>query len=151
MFTVFLQLFILCTQYSILYLIKFHYFFVLWIFYKTIFDYIRNLHTPFWIYKGNFIKLLVSTIERFPIHCGWINLNSRDNSTAEFSLDLISYSFKTLTFICPCIANIIPNYHQQDATFLDLFIFSDALHVSGGSSAHHQEHITIHTASGIVN
>jgi hypothetical protein len=47
--------------------------------------------------------------------------------------------------------NVIPNYSQQDATFLDLFIFTDALHVSGGSSAHHQEHITVHTASGIVN
>jgi hypothetical protein len=42
--------------------------------------------------------------------------------------------------------NIIPNYNQQDATFLSLFIFTDALHVSGGSSAHHQEHITVHTA-----
>jgi hypothetical protein len=46
--------------------------------------------------------------------------------------------------------NIIPNYRQQDATFLDLFIFTDALHVSDGSSAHHQEHITVHTASGTV-
>jgi len=26
-----------------------------------------------------------------------------------------------------------------------------SLHVSGGFSAHHQEHITVHTASGIVN
>jgi len=34
--------------------------------------------------------------------------------------------------------------------FLNLFIFTDAVHVSGGSSAHHQEHITTHTASGIV-
>ena len=59
------------------------------------------------------------------------------------------YSF--LIFICPCIASIIPNYNQQDATFLDLFISKDVLHVSGGSSAHHQEHITVHTASGIVN
>jgi len=32
-----------------------------------------------------------------------------------------------------------------------LFISTDALHVSGGSSVHHQEHITVHTASGIVN
>ena len=47
--------------------------------------------------------------------------------------------------------NIITNYSQPDATFLDLFIFTDALHVSGGSSAHHQEHIIVHTASGIVN
>jgi len=46
--------------------------------------------------------------------------------------------------------NIIPNYSQQDATFLDLLIFTDAVHVSGGSSTHHQEHITVHTASGIV-
>ena len=34
--------------------------------------------------------------------------------------------------------------------FLNLFIFTNALHISGGSSAHHQEHITVHTASGIV-
>jgi hypothetical protein len=42
--------------------------------------------------------------------------------------------------------NIIPNYIQQDATFLDLFISEDGLHVSGGSSAHHQEHTTVQTA-----
>ena len=41
-----------------------------------------------------------------------------------------------------------PNYSQQDATFLDLFIFIDALYVSGGSSVHHQEHKII---SSIVN
>ena len=41
--------------------------------------------------------------------------------------------------------------NQQDATFLDLFISADFLHVSGGSSAHHQEHLTVHTASGSVN
>ena len=46
---------------------------------------------------------------------------------------------------------LILNYNQQDATFLDLFISTDVLRVSGGSSAHHQEHITVHTASGIVN
>jgi len=32
-----------------------------------------------------------------------------------------------------------------------LFISIEALHVSGGSSAHHQEHITVHTASDIFN
>jgi hypothetical protein len=46
---------------------------------------------------------------------------------------------------------IIPNYRRQFATFPDLFIFTDALHVSGGSSAHHQEHTTTRTASGICN
>jgi len=35
--------------------------------------------------------------------------------------------------------------------FSNLFIFADARHVSGGSSAHYQEHITVHTASAIVN
>jgi len=45
---------------------------------------------------------------------------------------------------------LIPNYNQQDATFLNLFNPTDALHISGGSFAHHQEHITVHTASGIV-
>ena len=53
-----------------------------------------------------------------------------------------------------CFVNFhssFPNYCQQDATFLNLFISTDALHVSGGSSAHHQEHRTVHTASGIVN
>jgi hypothetical protein len=40
---------------------------------------------------------------------------------------------------------VIPNYSQQDATFLGLFNFKDALHVSGGSFAHHQEHIIVHT------
>jgi len=56
-----------------------------------------------------------------------------------------------LILICPCIVNIIPNYNQQDATFLNLFISTEALHVLGGSSANHQEHIIVHTASGIVN
>ena len=54
-----------------------------------------------------------------------------------------------LSFVRPCIANIIPNYNQQDATF-SLFVYIDALHVSGGSYSHHQEHTTVHTASGIV-
>jgi hypothetical protein len=53
--------------------------------------------------------------------------------------------------ICMSVhCNIITNYSQQDATFLEFIYFTDALHVSGGSSAHHQEHITVHTALGIV-
>jgi hypothetical protein len=47
--------------------------------------------------------------------------------------------------------NIITSYSQQDATFFLNFISTDALHVSVGSSAHHQEHITVHTDSDIVN
>jgi hypothetical protein len=37
---------------------------------------------------------------------------------------------------------VIPNYSQQDTTFLDLFISTNAVHVSGIFSAHHQGHIT---------
>ena len=57
---------------------------------------------------------------------------------------------RDVIFICPCIV-IITNYNQQDATFLEFVYFTDAPHVSGGSSAHHREHITVHTASDIVN
>jgi hypothetical protein len=46
--------------------------------------------------------------------------------------------------------NLIPNYKQTDATFLDLFISTDPLQVSGGFSTHHQEHINLHTVSSIV-
>jgi len=56
-----------------------------------------------------------------------------------------------LTFICLCIPNIFPNYNQQDAAFLDLFVSTDVLHVSGGSFVHHREHKTLHTASCIVS
>jgi hypothetical protein len=34
---------------------------------------------------------------------------------------------------------------------LHLFIFTDTVHVLGGSSAHHKEHIIVNTASNIVN
>jgi hypothetical protein len=43
-----------------------------------------------------------------------------------------------MTLFCKGCANelfVFPSYNQQDATFLDLFISADALHVSGGSSA----------------
>ena len=40
---------------------------------------------------------------------------------------------------------------MQHFFFIYLFISTDVLHVSGGSSAHHQEYIPVHTASGIVN
>ena len=46
------------------------------------------------------------------------------------------------------------NYKLQPTrcnfSWIYVFILTDALHVSGGSSAYHQEHMTVHTASGIV-
>jgi len=75
-------------------------------------------------------------------------LNEPKNCTKTGFSYYLKYSATisiSLIFICPSIVNIIPNYSQKVATFLDLFISPDALHVSGGSYAHHQEHITVHT------
>jgi len=44
----------------------------------------------------------------------------------------------------------IPIYIQQDATLHSLFYLKTALHVSGGTSTHHQERIQLSTASGMV-
>jgi len=44
-----------------------------------------------------------------------------------------------LTFIGPCIVIIILTYIQQDATLHSLFYLKNALHVSGGTTTHHQE------------
>jgi hypothetical protein len=57
---------------------------------------------------------------------------------------------KFSTFFFKVLLHLITNYGQRNATFLE-FISKDDLHVSGGFSAHLQEHITVHTASGIVN
>jgi hypothetical protein len=45
--------------------------------------------------------------------------------------------------------SVIFKYNQQDATLHMVFITIIALHVSGGSFAHHQELKTVYTASGI--
>jgi len=46
-----------------------------------------------------------------------------------------------------CISKLLPT----SCNVIYLFISTDALHVSGGSSANHQEHTIVHTALGIVN
>jgi len=55
-----------------------------------------------------------------------------------------------LILMCSCIVTkvfLITTNKMQ----ISLIIFSKALHVSGSASAHHQEHITAHSASGIVS
>ena len=44
-----------------------------------------------------------------------------------------------LTFMGPCIVIIILINIQRDATLHSLFYLKSALHVSGGTSTHHQE------------
>ena len=45
-----------------------------------------------------------------------------------------------LIFVGLSIIDTFTWYNQTDVTFRNLFSSQDALHVSGGSSAHHQEH-----------
>jgi len=74
------------------------------------------------------------------------------NYTYQFLKEIIPRIITiNLTFICPCIVSIITNYYHKNATFLSVFISTDVLHVSGGSSTQHQENTTVHTDSGIVN
>jgi hypothetical protein len=60
---------------------------------------------------------------------------------AEFHDDRMQRPFFVNPFVKLWLANgnflflIFISYNQQDATFLDLFISTDAVHVSGGSSA----------------
>jgi hypothetical protein len=50
-----------------------------------------------------------------------------------------------LTFMGTCIVKYIPIYIQQDATLRSLFISGNcSLHVSGGTSTHHQESIQLY-------
>jgi hypothetical protein len=88
----------------------------------------------------------------------WKERREDTNFSLFFQYTRISYAdckiFRALTHFDNCMSvhrNIIPNYSQKDATCLYLFISTDALYVSGGSSAHHEERITVHAASGIVN
>jgi len=81
----------------------------------------------------------------------WYSCFSSTTVVTRTRLSLTLYVHEPFDIRMSVNLNIIPNYSQQDATFLDLFISTDDLHVSGGSSAHHLEHITVHTASGIVN
>ena len=67
------------------------------------------------------------------------------------SVILNSERYKLSSFLLSSNKTLIPNYNRQDATFLDLFISTVTLHVSNGSFAHHQKHVTVHTSSGIVN
>ena len=54
-------------------------------------------------------------------------LRRRVGERPNFSLENLQ-KFFIVIFICPCFANIIPNYNQQDATFL-IYLFLQTLYV----------------------
>ena len=57
-----------------------------------------------------------------------------------------------LIFTSPFIANIILiSVITKKMPPFKIIYFQKALHASGGPSAHHREHINVHTVSGIVN
>jgi len=72
---------------------------------------------------------------KYKIKCQFL-IRSRSKKSVNH-LSLHRYNF-----------NVKYNKQMQLIWFI---YFQNALHVSGGSSAHHREHITVHTASGIVN
>ena len=61
----------------------------------------------------------------------------------------IDQNCRTFDVHVTVVVNILRNYNKQDAHYTILFIILNALHVSGGFSAHHQELKTFHTASGV--
>jgi hypothetical protein len=55
-----------------------------------------------------------------------------------------------LTFMGPCIANVFPGITNKIQCYTIYLFLWNALHVSSGSSAHHQEIKTVYTASGTL-
>jgi hypothetical protein len=49
-----------------------------------------------------------------------------------------------LTFMGPCIVNIFQYISKHNATLQSLFYLETALHVSGGTTTHHQERIQLY-------
>ena len=68
--------------------------------------------------------------------------------TVNFSLPSTLRSHKHFTFTGPCIVNVFKQTNNMQH-YTMVFISINALHVSGGSSAHHQELKTLYTALGI--
>ena len=57
-----------------------------------------------------------------------------------------------LTFMGPCIANLFfPNITNKMHEYVIYLFILISVHISGGSSAHNQELITVRTASGICH
>jgi len=75
-------------------------------------------------------------------HC-ILCLTSRNAQILCVQIKCVHYSIKIILFYLLITTNKLQ-------LFLIIY-FWKALHISGGSSAHHQEHITVHSASGIVS
>ena len=61
------------------------------------------------------------------------------------------YISLNLTFIGPCIANVFSSIINKMQSYPIYLFLWNALHFSGGSSAHQQELKTVYTASGTLS
>jgi hypothetical protein len=66
-----------------------------------------------------------------------------------FKLNLLGFVRRGLKNRCIDSANILSSTTNKMQRYTIFFIAANALHISGGFSAHHQELKTVHTASGI--
>jgi hypothetical protein len=62
-------------------------------------------------------------------------------------IDRVS-EFTFLTFMDPCILNVFSIITSKMQRYTMYLFLRNSLHVSGGSSVHHQELKTVYTASG---
>jgi hypothetical protein len=63
------------------------------------------------------------------------NIITRD---ARADKNVAVHSFTCYSYLYVRASQYNSKLQPKDATFLSLYIFTDAVHVSGGSSAHHQ-------------
>jgi len=83
--------------------------------------------------------------------------NTNTRCTKKYCLEVrgctlaedVKYCSILLTFVFLCIVKCILQLITNRVQLLWFIYFYSALHVSGDVSAHHQEHITVTTASGI--
>ena len=97
-----------------------------------------------WKYQQNSLELEWRLTKHFCVQTAAAHWN--DTPTRQF------LNTKAMLFVYPCILSIILINDQQDATILAyLFIPNQLYMFSGDVFAHHQEHVTVFTASVIVH
>ena len=93
--------------------------------------------------RPNLSQIKVNVISKLVVRCSLLhNKTSRHRREVEVSKHITT----NLTFMGPCIVNIFPSITNKMQRYTIYLFLWNALHVSGGSSAHHQELKTLYTA-----
>ena len=77
-------------------------------------------------------------LSHYASSCGNFLPTFRDNLSVP-SAGTLKMGSINLTFMGPCIANVFPSITNKIQCYTVRLFLRNALHVSGGSSAHHQE------------